>query len=70
MKHHPSFPELATTSLPELFEQAWTLGNQKILAVIASRWHDPNCGCKFKDATEVKTCLRCENVRRAVRERL
>lgn len=76
---YPSFPELETTSLPELFEQIIPkVVGPRILAAlraIASRWHDPNCECKFKvteggQLVEKEACLRCSNVRRSILERL
>ena len=77
MTKQPSFPELSTTSLPELFEQVSmtkffsteALNRLGALMEIASRWHDIHCECKIgKDGKEAKVCLRCANVRRMILE--
>lgn len=75
---HPTFPELSTTTVPELFGAlSWNCGpiSERLLKALASRWHDPNCECTFKvtgggQLVEKEPCMRCENVRRMIRERL
>lgn len=66
----PKFPELDTTTLPELFRYLVAWPTMNVIRILASRWHDPNCECCFKDGVEKRVCLRCKNVRRMILERL